>query len=106
MICTVTWSRENVLEVEPETSIIRKRKLALVKLVPLQVRPQVSIEVPKRYAVLVVLNVDVDLALVQVAPPFQDNWMQNLGEPVVLFTFPVSFTSIPWMVAALGTLSE
>ena len=91
----MTSSRENVLEVEPETSIIRKRKLALVKSVPLQARPHVSMEVPKRYAVLVVFNVNVDLAFVHVMPPFQDNWMQNLGEPVVLFTFPVSCTSIP-----------
>ena len=62
-----------MLEVKPETSIIRKRKLALVKSVPLQVRPHVSMEVPKRYAALVVLNVDVDMAFVQVMPPFQDN---------------------------------
>lgn len=84
-----------MLEVELETSIIRKRKLALVKSFPLQVRPQVSMDVPKRYVALMVLNVEVDFAFVQVMPPFQDNWMQNLGEPVVLFTFPVSFTSIP-----------
>ena len=83
---------------------MRKRKLASEKFKPLQVRPHLSKDVPNREVVLVILNTDVDFAVVHVVPPSQDNCTQNLGELEALLTFPVSFTSIPWIVAAVGTL--
>ena len=84
--------------------MMRIRKFVLESSVGSQTWPQVSAEVPSVYVEFVVLRVVVDLAVVQVVPPFHDNCTQNFGELVVLFTFPVSFTSMPLIAVAPGVL--
>lgn len=83
-------SRENVRDEEPATSITRTQKLVSKKFNPLQVRPHRLEDVPRTYVVLVVVNVDVDFAVVHVVPPSHESWTQSFGEFKMLSTFPVS----------------
>jgi len=68
----------------------------------LQVRPQVSVALPRVKALTEVPKVGVLLALVHVLPPFQESWTQILGEPDVLSTLASSRTVIPLIVEPPG----
>jgi hypothetical protein len=58
--------------VELESAITRTRKFALVRLLAVQLRPQVSVALPSVWVASEVLSVEVVLADVQEAPPFQE----------------------------------
>jgi len=64
---------------------MRTRKLAFVKSVEAQVRPQVSVVVPRVKVASAVPRVVVFLVAVQVAPPSQDSSTHMKGLPVVLY---------------------
>src|ERR1044071_4637864 len=97
-------SSENVRAAEAATSITRIRKFVFEKSLIPQVRPHVSVGVPRIYVALVVVNVVVDLAVVHVVPPFQEISTQILGALVALLTFALSLTSIPLTTVKLAML--
>ena len=51
------------------------------------------------------LSVEVDFALVQEVPPFQESCTHSLGEPEVLSTLASRRTSMPLTVAPPGSVT-
>jgi len=99
---TAIQSRKKSREVELDTSITRTRKFASAKLAGLQVRPQVSVVLPRVKVFMLVPRVPVDFAAVQVVPPSQDICTHILGELDVLSARASRRTSIPPIVAPAG----
>lgn len=99
---TPTQSMKKSREVELDTLITRTRKFASAKLAGLQVRPQVSVVLPRVKVFMPVPRVPVAFAAVHVVPPSQDSCTHILGELEVLSTRASRRTSIPPIVAPAG----
>jgi hypothetical protein len=80
----------------------RTRKLALLSSDRVQVRPQVSVGLPRVAVCSLVVSVGSDLALVQEVPPSQESCMLMLFVRAVLSNHQSSRTSIPVTVASSG----
>lgn len=80
----------------------RSRKLELAKFAPVHVRPHKSEALPNTYVASLVVNREVVLAVVQLLPPSQESWTQNLGELEVDSTLPSRRTSMPLIAELVG----
>ena len=99
---TAIQSREKSRDVELAMLMTRTRKFASAKFAGLQVRPHVSVGLPRINVFILVPRVAVDLAAVQVAPPSEESCTHILGELAVLSARASRRTSIPVMVAPAG----